>query len=64
MLVAIAVLHRRGRQRLHGQSQQEQGCSKTADGLGHKKSIALSKIRRAANAALTNFVYFDTLVNA
>jgi hypothetical protein len=45
VVVAIAVKHRRSRQRLHGQCQQEQGNSNTTDALSHGKSIALSKSR-------------------
>lgn len=43
VVVAVAVKHRRSRQRLHGQCQQEEGNSNTPDALSHGKSIALSK---------------------
>jgi hypothetical protein len=42
VVVAIAVKHRRSRQRLHGQCEQEQGKSNATDLFSHGKSIALS----------------------
>ena len=43
VVVAIAVKHRRSRERLHGQSQHEQGDSEPAEAFTHEKIIALSK---------------------
>jgi hypothetical protein len=45
VVVAIAVKHRCSRERLHGQSQQQQGESNFTDAFSHEKSIALSKPR-------------------